>query len=259
MRTIIFPLSIFLLVFILTPAYGQPAGKIRLGLSEFPPYIIVNGNKVSGIDIELAHLIADRLNLEIEYYQCSWKRCLSYMKHGTIDVLTGMFKRPEREKYAHFITPHYVQGTQAFYLLNKRDLEINTYDDIRNLKIGIERGAGNFEPFDSDPSLRKYDFNTRKQAVKLVLKGWLDTFISATIVTDYYLLQNNLDTQIRKSNFRYQGKTALAFFAISKKSRYASDLQKFDKVLNDIVSEGGVDAILTKYSQGGDIREFPLK
>ncbi|MEH6405586.1 MAG: transporter substrate-binding domain-containing protein [Sneathiella sp.] len=230
--------------------------KIRLGLSEFPPFVIVQNNKASGIDIELANYIAEQLDLEIEYVECPWKRCLHNMRVGKLDMLPGVLKRRMREEYMHYIRPHYVQAQKTFYLQKESPFHINSYEDLKGLSIGVERGAKSFKPFDSDRSLQKLEVNELIQAIRMTKRGRLDTFIASIPVTDYLLMKNDLHNQFRKSKLRYHGETELAFFTISKKSKFAQKLAKFDYLMEQASSHGIIDKIMNKYVTGTDIQTY---
>ncbi len=237
-------------------APSQAKEKIRLGLSEFPPFVIVQGKKASGIDIELANYIADQLDLEIDYVVCPWKRCLLNMRVGELDLMPGVFRRPAREEYMHFISPHYVQGEKTFYLSKESNVQIISYEDLKGLSIGVERGAKSFKPFDSDGSLQKLEVNELIQAIRMTMRGRLDTFIASIPVTDYLLMQNDLLSHFQKSKLRYRGDAELAFFTLSKKSKYGEKLAKFNYVMEQARSDGIIDRIMSKYATGIDVQEY---
>ena len=237
-------------------AYSQT--RVKLGVSEFPPYVIFEGNKVSGIDIMLVNILMSKLSLKIEYVRCPWKRCLDLMKQGKIDMLTGVFRRPDREQYLQYITPHYVQAENAFYIPKGSRLKIEEYSDLHHLRIGLERGSQMFEPFDSDQQLTKFEVSKMIQAIRMTKLGRLDTFIGATIPTEYLLLQANLHTEFRRAKFVYIDKGAQGYFVISKKSEFAKDLENFNKVLYEMKNKGTIEEIFKLFSQGGVVPEFSM-
>jgi polar amino acid transport system substrate-binding protein len=52
--------------------------KIRYAIFPAPPYMIDADREdtdVSGIDVDIVHEIAKRMNLEIEFVRCPWAMC----------------------------------------------------------------------------------------------------------------------------------------------------------------------------------------
>ncbi len=156
----------------------------------------------------------------------------------------------------HFVTPHYVQREKTFYLSTQNNVQINSYEALHGLSIGVERGAKSFKPFDSDGSLEKIEINELIQAIRMTMRGRLDTFISSIPVTDYLLMKNDLLGHFRKSKLRYRGAAELAFFTLSKKSKYAQKLVEFNYVMKQARADGTIDKIMTKYATGMDIHAY---
>jgi polar amino acid transport system substrate-binding protein len=74
------------------------------------------GQDVSGIDVDIVREIARRMKLEIEYVRCPWARCLAMMQSGEADLLSSVWKRPEREACLRFFdTPFLDELPITFY------------------------------------------------------------------------------------------------------------------------------------------------
>ncbi len=231
---------------------------IKIAASDFPPYTIVSGESITGIDIILANKLTQKLGLSIEYVKCPWKRCLKLMEHGKIDMLTGVYKRPEREAYMLFLTPYYIEATNSFYISSKNSIEIKQYNDLKKLKIGLERGTRAFEPFDSDSSLDKYEVNKLSQAIKMTRLSRLDTFIGATIPTNYLLLKTNNQNNFKRASFTIKSKKTYAYFTLSKKSKYHKKQHEFNKTLKALKTSGEIKNTFRLFSLGGDIPKYPI-
>ena len=246
-------------VFLLACQLSVAQDVIKVAASDFPPYTIINGEHITGIDIVLVNTIAKKLNYRIEYLPCPWKRCLKLMKQGKIDLLSGVYKRPEREEYMWFLQPHYVQATNSFYINKYNSLQINQYSDLKNISIGIERGTGVFEPFDSDASLNKHEVNKLSLAIKMTRLGRLDTFVGATIPTDYLLLKKNYHKDFKRAQLTITNEGTQGFITLSKRSRYHSKKNAFNEVLQGLKESGEIKRIIDLFSVGGDIPQYPIK
>ena len=106
------------------------AATIKVAVEHFPPWSFTKPT-VGGINIEIINKLCKKLNLKIEYIKCPWNRCLHLMENGEADMLSGVLKRPEREKYLHFITPPYkTKSTKAFYLKKKGGVILKKFEDL---------------------------------------------------------------------------------------------------------------------------------
>lgn len=93
----------------------QREGVIRIGYAVEAPYAYLKpGGEVSGEDIEVARLIANRLGIRrIEWRVVAFDDLITELEGGRIDVIAaGMFITPERAERVNFSEPtfHVKQG-----------------------------------------------------------------------------------------------------------------------------------------------------
>ena len=246
-------------VLLCLPILGHSKDKVSIGIADFPPYVIINNDRVSGIDIDIIQLLARKLNLDVHYTVCPWKRCLSYIKTGHVDLLPGVLYRPEREEFIAYIKPHYIQDEKAFYTPVRSSLKIDQYSDVKGKTVAMVRGESAFEPYDSDKSLVKTEVNHISQAIEMSLLSRVDTFLASTIVADYTLSKRGQYDDFIKSEFRYKGTTAQGHFAISKKSSLLKRLDEFSTAMAEFKSSKAFIEINHRYSHAEDIKEYRLK
>ena len=90
---------------------------LRVPISEFGPWKIIEKNEFKGIDIQILEEVGKELNLSFEFIGCTFARGLELMKHGQADLMTSLLKRPDREVYIKYIEPPYkTTSSKAFYL-----------------------------------------------------------------------------------------------------------------------------------------------
>ena len=242
--------NVGLLIFLITLLPVQSlfaADSLSIAVSEYSPYVIVDGDIVSGIDVELADLLAARLELNLQHVRCPWKRCLLLAKNGEIDLLPGVFKRSERMEFIAYIHPAYLRASKAFYSLKGDGVSIKAYSDLKSFRIGVERGASAFLQFDNDNTLDKYELPNLATMIKMLDVDRLDAFVAATIPTDYSLIRNGLRERISKSTYVYSGEDSVAYFGLSKTSQHHSNLSSFNRVMSELEAEGEISKILVKY------------
>ena len=109
-------------------------GKLIMGTNAtFPPYEYYDGDKIVGIDADVAALIADKLGLELEIEDMDFGAIITAVQTGKIDMgLAGITVNDERKKNVSF-TDTYASGVQV--IIVPEDSPITSPDDLKGLKI----------------------------------------------------------------------------------------------------------------------------
>jgi polar amino acid transport system substrate-binding protein len=247
MKTLYFA-AVFLTFILLIP-YHASANSIRVPAFHFPPWIIVQGAEVSGINIQILEKFSEQLSLDIVYVPSPFKRSLQHMETGYTDLATSLLKRPEREVYMYFIEPAYkTKSTKAFYVKKGNANRIKEHKDLYNLKIGVERGTKYFDLFDNDRNITKVAITSGPDQLHLLLLGnRIDTFIETASSMDYRLnVEPGLNEKIEKALYSYNYEIPV-FMAVSKKSSYANQIPQFNKVMKEMVEQGIVEKIIKDF------------
>lgn len=86
---------------------------------------------------ELFKRIGQPLRMEL----CPWKRCIYMVQNQKADGLMLTVKTPEREKFAYFPEPFFVNKIQFYHKLG-RDFSWEEFSDLmKDLTIGLVAGA----------------------------------------------------------------------------------------------------------------------
>ena len=119
-------------------------GKLTMATNaQFPPYEMYEGDKIVGIDAEIAGAIAEKLGLELVIEDMEFDSIIEAVKSGKADIgMAGMTVTPERQEVIDF-TPSYATGIQV--IIVAEDSEITCADDLfaegANYTIGVQRGT----------------------------------------------------------------------------------------------------------------------
>ncbi len=118
-------------------------GKLIMATNaEFPPYEYKEGDKIIGIDAEVAELIANKLNLTLEIADVEFDSIIPGVQTGKYDMgMAGMTVTDERLKKVDFSTS-YATGVQV--VIVKEDSTIKSIDDLTGKKIGTQQGTTGF-------------------------------------------------------------------------------------------------------------------
>lgn len=244
----------FMIYLMQTKLYSE---EVIMGISSYPPYVIIKDNYVSGINIDLFSKIAKELGYEIKYIQAPWRRLLLLMEKGEIDILGTASKSPERQKYMHYIEPPYMYGKKIFYLRKNRNLYITEYVDLHELKIGMIRGSKHYTQFDSDSKINKVYVSDEKLHMKMLMADRIDAFIGSETIMDFLIQKYAYTGKFRKSKYFYAGSPG--YFTISKKSKILLDTKKIDKLVKKLLAKGDVKKIIQKYIKGKNVIKYKIK
>jgi polar amino acid transport system substrate-binding protein len=96
--------------------------------AEFPPYEYYEGDKVVGIDAEVAQLIADKLGMELKIEDVAFDSIIPGVQAGKYDMgMAGMTVTDERLESVDF-SSSYATGIQA--VIVKEDGKIQSLEDL---------------------------------------------------------------------------------------------------------------------------------
>ncbi|MBR5439827.1 MAG: transporter substrate-binding domain-containing protein [Clostridia bacterium] len=90
--------------------------------AEFAPWEYVNGDKYYGIDMEIAQILADELDLELVIDDMAFESVVSSVgNHGVDIAMSGITITNERKEIVNFSTSYY---TESIVLLCKEDCDV---------------------------------------------------------------------------------------------------------------------------------------
>lgn len=118
-------------------------GKLVVGLNaEFAPYefhTMVDGkDTLAGLDLDLAREIAKDMGVELELKELSFDALLTTLQSGQVDIIiSALSATEERRKTVDFSDPYY-QSTQVLLTTKENLNKFNSFDDLKDRKIGIQ-------------------------------------------------------------------------------------------------------------------------
>lgn len=118
---------------------------IRVGFPPIPGFNEVNKDGTySGYNVDYLNKIARQTHWKYEYVVAPWSDCLEMLKNGEIDIIGGMERTPEREKYYHFSKlESFLNSVSLFARPNDKRFQSKNLDEYKNLTIGVIRGSTN--------------------------------------------------------------------------------------------------------------------
>lgn len=225
-------------------------GLVRIPVNPYPPWIIETETGFEGIDIAILDALMKAVGRPYRLIPCPWLRCLKLMEQGKADLMSGLFRSPDRERYLQYIEPPYYRDPpKTFYTARRRALQLRRYEDLVPLKIGVIAGTLYFPRFDEDAQLNKWAFSEERQLVDLVLAHRLDAFISTELQADFLLEQAGVTAEFAKHHLEDipQG---YSYLAVSRATAQADLHATLSRVAERLQREGEfqrlIDAELKK-------------
>lgn len=229
--------------------YTHNSPTLTMCIDHYPPLQVVleNGN-ATGRNVELAKQFFTKLGYQLRFTaDIPFIRCLQWLKEGEVDVMTGLLGSEQRHKDFHMFL--YDDHTVKSFFVQKNKTKISKFNDLQGLNIAVVRGTSQFEAFDSasDNVFQKTFVNTLSAAFGMLSLGRVD----AVVCTDYYgenIIRKHSDFQNILTKAEYQEvKGTKVYIALSKKSKYASNAQRFNKQAIAMFLSGEFKEILRKY------------
>lgn len=214
--------------------------KVVVATDDWPPFRVFESNSEPyGVDIELLKYLERKLNIRTDVQKVPWIRALEMMRQGKADIMVGLARTQEREAFIAYAEPAYYSVRPAFYSLKERNLELNSYQDLKKHLIGYTRASAYFEPFDKDKSIKKFDVGQESQLIDLLLNKRIDFIIGSEPQVDFEIHQRKLRSRIEKSDYKPGQKTKL-YLGISRQSSLLARKDEIEKALESFLSDGSL-------------------
>ena len=222
------------------------AGKLIMATNAtFPPYEYHEGEKIVGIDAEIAKAIADKLGLELVIEDVAFDSIIAGVQAGKYDIgCAGMTVTEDRLKSVNFSTS-YATGIQS--IIVKEGSEIKTIDDLikGKYKVGVQSGTtGDIYMSDAENGGVGEDridrYNNGNDAVVALKAGKVDAVCIDNEPAKAYVAANSglviLETPFTEEKYA---------IAISKDNEAL--LAAINKALDELTKDGTIAKIIEKY------------
>lgn len=207
--------------------------------AEFPPYEYREGDAVTGIDAEIAQLIADKLGMELKIEDVAFESIIPGVQSGKYDFgMAGMTVTEDRLKDVIF-SDSYATGVQVVII--KEDSDIASLDDVAGKKIGVQTNTtGDIYATDDYGEENIVRYENGAVAVQALLNGKVDCVVIDNEPAKSYVAANEglkiLETEYMVEDY------AICF---AKDNTELKD--KVNTALNELIEDGSVKKIIDKY------------
>ncbi len=176
---------------------AEAEGKTELHMAtnaQFPPYEYYEGDKIVGIDAEMAAAIADKLDMKLVIDDMDFDAIITSVQTGKSDMgMAGMTVTEERLQNINF-SKTYATGIQS--IIVPEGSEITSVDDLyadgADYLIGTQRGTtGDIYSEDDFGAERVMKYTTGNEAVQALVTKKVDCVIIDNEPAKAYVEANN--------------------------------------------------------------------
>lgn len=218
--------------------------QLRVGTTgDYAPFTVKTGDNWSGIDIDLARSLADRLGVELVFVQTSWPTLMQDLKSSKFDIgMGGISKTQERQREA-FQTRSYLNDGKAPIVRCGDEQKYDTVDEInrKGVKVIVNPGGTN-ERFAHarllDADLTVFPDNTK--IFDEIAAGRADVMVTDKIEVQWQAARNPKLCAAMKGAFNLTEKAYVM-------PRDDALLEAVDDWLDKIEADGTLKATFDKY------------
>lgn len=213
---------------------ASSSGKLIMATEAgFAPYEYLDGNKVVGVDIDIANAIAKDMGKEIEIQNITFDGALLAVQQGKVDMaVAGISVDEERKKVMDFSITY---ATSDLIMVVKKDSAIKGSADIKNdTKVGFQTGTTGQSYAEDELKCESKPYTKYAQAAEDLKNTKIDCIIMDKVVaqamlkehTDFAILDEVLETDE---------------FAIAVKKGNKELLDKINPIIEKLIKDGKVD------------------
>lgn len=235
----------WLILLLLAPLCRAGDAPLRVMTDLWPPFRMESASgELQGLDIDLLAELSRRTGLRFEVQRVPWARGLAALEQGRADLMTGLARTPERERYIHYLERPYYACAPRFYASPALAAQLGDYAALRGLRIGYVLESAYFQPFDGDAGLDKVGVSNESQLLEMLARGRIDALVGTDCQVDYALLDPALAGRIVKAAYRPAARTEL-YLGFSRQR--LAHLPQLAAALDGLLREGRVARAALRY------------
>ena len=221
------------------------AGKLIMSTNAaFPPYeMTTDDGGYTGIDVEIAQAIADKLGLELVIDDMEFDSALLAVQQGKSDiVMAGVSVTDTRKKVMEF-TNSYATGIQVVIVKEGSDV---TMDNLGSKRIGCQRGTTGYLYASDTPANGGYGedhviaYDNGASAIKALQNGQVDCVIIDKAPAQEFVKAN-------PGLKLLEGTWVEEEYAIGFDKGNTGLLDKVNQALKELTDDGTIQKIIDKY------------
>ncbi len=180
MKKILLVLTLFVGILMVSCGKKEEANGKKVVIvgtnAEFPPFEFLEGDKVTGFDIELLTEVSKIAGFEIEIKNQSFDGLLPALQSGKIDlIVSGMTVTDERKKAVNF-TDSYYTASQVIIVANNNEA-VKGFEDLKGKNVGVQLGTTGDLEVSKMVDVTNTKFNNGSEAILALKSNKVDAVV----------------------------------------------------------------------------------
>ncbi len=212
----------------------------------FAPYEYVEGDKVVGIDMDIAQAIADAMGKKLEIKTMDFDGALIAVQQGKIDMVAAGVSVDEKRKKVMDFSVEYVNSTEVV-VVNKENPAVAGVKDMDDKIIGVQQGnIADFYVSDEDNIKAKEVKRYTKfaQAAEDLKNSRIDCIVMDQYPAEELVAANDNLTILNGTLFEDK-------YAIAVKKGNTELLNKINEVINQLIEDGKIEEFTANHTNTG--------
>lgn len=223
---------------------------LRLGMYHSPPYYFTeNVIEPHGLSVDLLRPAARQLGLSIDVVVCPFPRCLKMAQSGEIDIVAGLIRTAEREKFLYYLQPAMMNFLSSFAIYSRPDqpLVIRQVNDLQGRSVAVMRDAAYFSEFDNAQNINKIAVASEAVSLDMVHKGRVQFAITVEQTAAGSFQAAGLREQDLKRQPYHHEQNIRGYLAFSRNSPNFALVAKLEPMLQQQYKAGMFHLLWQKY------------
>lgn len=227
----------------------QQSGILRVGLDPtYPPFEVADESGVQGLDVDLAHALADKLGLRSEFVYFGYDGLYDALATEQIDVLiSALVTTPERQRDFAYSEPYFNAG-EFLFIRSSTAENIQEMRQMSGRSLAVELGSlGHVEAIQWTNRLSDLEvlpFGSAEEALDAVSQGQADAALVDHISGRLFLRDQPQD---QPPLIRVDTPITVEPYALVVRIEDEKLLVEFDKALQALKENGQLEDIIARW------------
>ena len=176
----------------------EPQQKpLRVGITpSYPPLIFKLGDKIAGVEVDLAQQLGKELNRKVEFIEFRWDALIPALLEGKIDIIMSGMSITEARKVRIAFTEHYLKSGLLIALRTEDSKKYNSLQSIKDSHVAagvIKETTGDIFVQKNLPRARKVPYSTADRAAHDLKLRRIDIYVDDALSVIWLVSENEAD------------------------------------------------------------------
>lgn len=223
--------------------YILDQGVMIVGYTEYPPLGFNEDGVVTGFDIDIAKVVAERLGVEVEFIYIDWDSKEFELNAKNIDMIwNGFTITEERKEKVLFSKPYF---DNRIVILSKEAAAVDTIADLAGKKVGVEISSSGQIALEKSDVFIELDemvqYTTITEAILDLRAGGIDAIVADEIFARYAVSKDTESYVIGSEVFQSEN------YGIGFRLEDVTLQEKIDEILDEMAQDGSALEISMKW------------